>query len=219
MMGSSGEAAQLAASPEGLSSMSEWGENANPASHSKFWWSLGMQFAKNVQANWQEGYASSWQVYQCWCRICREINDFPGSNIICFTFYINLWPIYWLSLVQENFTLKCMTQPHLMLFLKGIQLVQLLTKYRIWSQHTTSSLQWQLNLHRENSRNVKRLWNPATPIELAFPELWAASNYDFKFHIQFCQRRNLVPRTVLLLCAYKDYMWRGGGGSEHNHRH
>jgi hypothetical protein len=24
---------------------------------------------------------------------------FPGSNIICFTFYIHLWPIYWLSLI------------------------------------------------------------------------------------------------------------------------
>jgi hypothetical protein len=41
------------------------------------------------------------QVYQCWWRICREINIFlPGSNIICFTFYIHLWPIYWLSLVK-----------------------------------------------------------------------------------------------------------------------
>jgi hypothetical protein len=34
------------------------------------------------------------QVYQCWWRICREINVlFPGSNITCFTFYIHLWPI------------------------------------------------------------------------------------------------------------------------------
>jgi hypothetical protein len=41
------------------------------------------------------------QVYQCWWRICREINVFffPGSNITCFTFHIHLWPIYWLSLV------------------------------------------------------------------------------------------------------------------------
>jgi hypothetical protein len=39
------------------------------------------------------------QVYQCWWRIYREINVFPGSNIVCFTFYIHLWPIYWLSLV------------------------------------------------------------------------------------------------------------------------
>jgi hypothetical protein len=29
------------------------------------------------------------QVYQCWGRICREINVFPGSNVTCFTFYIN----------------------------------------------------------------------------------------------------------------------------------
>jgi hypothetical protein len=34
------------------------------------------------------------QVYQCWCRICREINVFfPDLNITC------LWPIYWLSLM------------------------------------------------------------------------------------------------------------------------
>jgi hypothetical protein len=39
------------------------------------------------------------QVYLSWWRICREINDFLGPNITCFTFYIHLWPIYWLSLV------------------------------------------------------------------------------------------------------------------------
>jgi hypothetical protein len=39
------------------------------------------------------------QVYQCWWRIRREINiSFSGANITCFTFYIYLWPIYWLSL-------------------------------------------------------------------------------------------------------------------------
>jgi hypothetical protein len=33
------------------------------------------------------------QVYQCWWRICREINVFffAPSNITCFTFYIELW--------------------------------------------------------------------------------------------------------------------------------
>jgi hypothetical protein len=42
------------------------------------------------------------QVYQCRWRICREINTyfFPGSNITCFTFYIRLWPIYWLTLLR-----------------------------------------------------------------------------------------------------------------------
>jgi hypothetical protein len=30
------------------------------------------------------------QVYQCWWRICREINVFLGSNITCFTFHIHL---------------------------------------------------------------------------------------------------------------------------------
>jgi hypothetical protein len=36
------------------------------------------------------------QVYQCWWRICREINVlfFSGSNITCFTFHIHLRPIY-----------------------------------------------------------------------------------------------------------------------------
>jgi hypothetical protein len=43
------------------------------------------------------------QVHQCWWRAFREINGlFPGSNITCFTFYIYLWPIYWLSLVFTN---------------------------------------------------------------------------------------------------------------------
>jgi hypothetical protein len=41
------------------------------------------------------------QVCQCWWRICQEINAFPGLNITCFTFYIHLWPIYWLSLEQK----------------------------------------------------------------------------------------------------------------------
>jgi hypothetical protein len=36
------------------------------------------------------------QVYQCWWRICREIIFPPASSITCFTFYIHLWPIYWL---------------------------------------------------------------------------------------------------------------------------
>jgi hypothetical protein len=39
------------------------------------------------------------QVYQCWWKICREVNVFLSSNTTCFTFYIHLWPIYWLSLV------------------------------------------------------------------------------------------------------------------------
>jgi hypothetical protein len=41
------------------------------------------------------------QVYQCWCRIglCSEI-IFSGSNTTCFTFYINLCSVYWLSLVS-----------------------------------------------------------------------------------------------------------------------
>jgi hypothetical protein len=35
------------------------------------------------------------QVYQCWRRICREINVFfPVSNITCFQLYMNLWPVY-----------------------------------------------------------------------------------------------------------------------------
>jgi hypothetical protein len=41
------------------------------------------------------------RVYQFWWRICREIIVFffSGSTLTCFTFYINLWSIYWLSLV------------------------------------------------------------------------------------------------------------------------
>jgi hypothetical protein len=30
------------------------------------------------------------QLYQCWWRICRELNVLSGSNITCFTFYIHL---------------------------------------------------------------------------------------------------------------------------------
>jgi hypothetical protein len=43
------------------------------------------------------------RMYQCWWRIFHEINGFPGSNITCFTFYIHLWPIYWLSHVCNVF--------------------------------------------------------------------------------------------------------------------
>jgi hypothetical protein len=42
------------------------------------------------------------QVYYCWWSICREINIFPSSDIICFTFYIHLWPVHWLSLVHKG---------------------------------------------------------------------------------------------------------------------
>jgi hypothetical protein len=42
-------------------------------------------------------------VCQCWWRICREIMFFfPGSNITCFTFYIHLWPVYWLSFLHYS---------------------------------------------------------------------------------------------------------------------
>jgi hypothetical protein len=44
------------------------------------------------------------QIYQCWWRICREINVFIlVSNITCFTFYIHMWPIYWLSTIPVSF--------------------------------------------------------------------------------------------------------------------
>jgi hypothetical protein len=39
------------------------------------------------------------QVYQCWWRICREINVFQVW-ISRFTLYTHLWPFYWLSLVS-----------------------------------------------------------------------------------------------------------------------
>jgi hypothetical protein len=42
------------------------------------------------------------QVYQCSWRICQEINVFPTSNITCFTFYIHLWPIYWLPCIDVH---------------------------------------------------------------------------------------------------------------------
>jgi hypothetical protein len=42
------------------------------------------------------------QVYQCWWMLCWEINViFSGSNNTFFTFYIILWPIYWLSLLYS----------------------------------------------------------------------------------------------------------------------
>jgi hypothetical protein len=46
-------------------------------------------------------------VYQCWWRICLETNVSPRSNITCFTFHINLCPIYCLSIVQKEFITRC----------------------------------------------------------------------------------------------------------------
>jgi hypothetical protein len=38
------------------------------------------------------------QVYPCWWGICREIDVyFPFRISLCFAFYVQLWPIYWLS--------------------------------------------------------------------------------------------------------------------------
>jgi hypothetical protein len=46
------------------------------------------------------------QVYQCLWMICLEINVFfTVSSIKCFTFYVLLWPIYWLSLVRKHPTI------------------------------------------------------------------------------------------------------------------
>jgi hypothetical protein len=57
------------------------------------------QQSKNFYAAGFDALVKRWgQVYQCWWRMCRDIS-FPSSNITCSTFYIQLWPIYWLSLV------------------------------------------------------------------------------------------------------------------------
>jgi hypothetical protein len=40
------------------------------------------------------------QVYQCWWRICKEINI--SSSFEYHMFYMHLWPIYWLSLVVNR---------------------------------------------------------------------------------------------------------------------
>jgi hypothetical protein len=50
---------------------------------------------------------------ECWWRIFLEIHAFPVSNITCFTYYIHLWSIYWLSLV-------CTTRSITFLFEKAI---------------------------------------------------------------------------------------------------
>jgi hypothetical protein len=42
------------------------------------------------------------QAYQCWWRICREINVIQGWNITYFTSYIHFWPIYWFSVVVRG---------------------------------------------------------------------------------------------------------------------
>jgi hypothetical protein len=39
------------------------------------------------------------QVYQCWWRMCQEINVFSRFEYQMFSFYSHLWPIYWLWLV------------------------------------------------------------------------------------------------------------------------
>jgi hypothetical protein len=60
------------------------------------------------------------QVYQCWWRICREINVFsPGSKITCFTFYIHLWSTYLLTLPRNKYIseLKCLLRDYVAWFL------------------------------------------------------------------------------------------------------
>jgi hypothetical protein len=76
------------------------------------------------------------KVYQCWWRICREINFFfpPDSNTRCFKFYIRLWPIYWLSLVHipENISLHSYSYP-----INGLQFDSR-QEYRIFLLNTLS---------------------------------------------------------------------------------
>jgi hypothetical protein len=50
-----------------------------------------------------------WQAYNVGGGYVEIEMFFPGSNITCFTFYINLCPIYWLSLVSVRAicTLQC----------------------------------------------------------------------------------------------------------------
>jgi hypothetical protein len=52
------------------------------------------------------------QVYQCWWRLCRQINvSFIFEYHIFFTFYIHFLPIYWLSLVLSQQDQKNTIEP------------------------------------------------------------------------------------------------------------
>jgi hypothetical protein len=72
-------------------------------------WNGGVEVAettvkKLVCYGFQHSCTVMGQVYQCWWRICEEINVFffRDPNITCFTLYIHLWLVYWLSLVYMN---------------------------------------------------------------------------------------------------------------------
>jgi hypothetical protein len=98
------------------------------------------------------------QVYQCWWRICREINVFfQGSNITCFTFYTHLWPIYWLSLVEMLVSLSCVSG-------RGSR-HQVAADYSVWvlSSYTQDveycAYHFTLNVHRHCSSLLLLLIN------------------------------------------------------------
>jgi hypothetical protein len=46
------------------------------------------------------------QIYHYWQKIWQEILLLSGSNITYFTFYIHLWPIYWLSFYKYHIFLS-----------------------------------------------------------------------------------------------------------------
>jgi hypothetical protein len=50
------------------------------------------QQSKDFYAAGFDALVKRWDecISQCWCRICREIHFFPGSNITCFTFYVHV---------------------------------------------------------------------------------------------------------------------------------
>jgi hypothetical protein len=67
------------------------------------WWRRGWNGGAEVAerflcCGFRRGVKKMGQLYQCWWRICREINAI-FSSFKYHMFYIHFWPIYWFSLM------------------------------------------------------------------------------------------------------------------------
>jgi hypothetical protein len=144
------------------------------------------------------------QVYQCWWRICREINVFfsPGSNITCFTFYIHLWPTCWLPLVFSTSSSKPDLVGDTGLFFPKINYCGLLF-YLLYTASLTHSWSWA---HLEKLSIVQPLKNfPAFYGTRRFITVFTRALHWSLFRARSIQSIPSLPvslRSILILSTH-----------------
>jgi hypothetical protein len=78
------------------------------------------QQSKDFYAECSDTLVKQWdKCIQCYWRNVKKYMFFPGPKFTCFTFYIHLWVIYWLSLVCMLY-IQSFTMPNIIPCLENL---------------------------------------------------------------------------------------------------